>query len=127
MIAIEDLQDELTELNKGLRDLRKDLARNYAPRRELIRQRRRAAFLLLAVLVMLAAGGWVTQQATLAREHRIVAECFLLPSRLDPAKVRDCSQTFPGYGQVQQQSARNLKVFVDLQARVAKLEAAQKK
>jgi hypothetical protein len=127
VIDLEELKRDLAKLNEQLRELRQDVQRNYSPRREIIRQRRRALSLVLAIVVMLAAGGWITQRATLAREHRIVAECFLLPSRLDAATVRRCSRTFPGYSEIQGQSRRNSQIFIDLQRRVAKLEAQQRK
>lgn len=121
------LARNLDQLNEQLRELRTDIANNYAPRREIIRQRRRTLAILAVVLAMLLTGGWVTSRVTLEREHRIVAECFLLPSRLKPAKVTECDRTFPGYSDLQKQSARNLQVFTDLQRRMARLEAEQKK
>jgi hypothetical protein len=123
---VEELKQQLAVLNEQLRDLREDISRNYLPRRVAARRWWVALSIIGVVLVMFLVGGYVTSRVTLAREHRIVAECFLLPGRLRPAKVAQCSRTFPGYGDLQRQSARNGKIFVDLQARVARLERQQK-
>lgn len=73
------------------------------------------------------------QDRALERMRDDVTRCFLAPGRLKPAKVAECAAEFddsqtPGndYRQVQESSVRNLKVFADLQRRVARLEQAQK-
>lgn len=118
----DDLAAELRRLNDQITGLRREIAQNYLPRAESRRLRRRGLLLVGVLMVLLLAGGWVTSRVTLAREHRVVAECFLLPSRLQPARVAACSRTFPGYENLQRQSAQNLQVFGDLRRRVAELE-----
>lgn len=64
---LEDLQRDLATLNRGLRDLRKELATEYAPRSEQVRLRRIA---LAAVAVALVVGTFVNTIAIQQISHR---------------------------------------------------------
>ena len=94
--------------------------------------------LLIAWTVLLTLGtgfalwsGSHVLDRSLERMRGDVTRCFLSPERLRPHQVAECGREFddPGtpqsdYEQVQSQTKANLRVFVDLQGRVARLEAA---
>ena len=71
---------------------------------------------------------------SLERMRGDVTRCFISPARLNQAQVGECNREFDDpqtkvndYEQVQAQTRQTLKVFVDLQARVKRLEDAQRK
>ncbi len=110
---MEQLERQLRETNEELGKLRRQLARDYAPRTEQIRQRRRS----LALVALAIAGSTFVSSTTLSR-------CFLAqPTGIER---RICGVAFPGYGRMQAQSHQAMTTFVNLQRRVDQLEAEQK-